>query len=64
MGLKLLISKLLKIVFINLARLQIHNRITPTAVTETYFEDVTPETGNNFYMVKSLKLSYVASGSY
>jgi hypothetical protein len=39
-------------------------KITPSPVTDTWFEDESPVTGNNYYMVKSFKLSQVASGSY
>jgi hypothetical protein len=39
-------------------------RITETPATETRFEDVSPNEGYNYYMVRTLKLSHVASGSY
>jgi hypothetical protein len=39
-------------------------RISNSPVTVTRFEDVSPDEGNNYYMVRSLKLSIVASGSY
>jgi hypothetical protein len=39
-------------------------RISDVPVTETYFEDNSPDEGNNYYMVRALKLSQVASGSY
>lgn len=41
-----------------------YNRITASPVAETWFEDTLPSAGNNYYMVKSYKLSEVASGSY
>jgi hypothetical protein len=39
-------------------------RISETPVLETRFEDVSPDEGNNYYMVRTLKLSHVVSGSY
>ena len=39
-------------------------RISETPVTENRFEDVSPDKGNNYYMVRTLKLSHVTSGSY
>jgi hypothetical protein len=39
-------------------------RITENPVAETRFEDVSPNEGNNYYMVRTLKLSRVVSGSY
>ena len=39
-------------------------KISESPVTETYFEDKLPEAGNNYYMVRTLKLSKVVSGSY
>ncbi len=39
-------------------------RITNSPVTGTMFVDFLPSVGNNNYMVRSLKLSKVASGSY
>lgn len=39
-------------------------RISDVPVKETFFEDISPETGNNYYMVRTLKLSQGASGSY
>lgn len=39
-------------------------RISNASITETYFEDSSPDKGNNYYMVRTLKLSNVASGSY
>ncbi|MDO8951551.1 MAG: T9SS type A sorting domain-containing protein [Draconibacterium sp.] len=39
-------------------------RISDSPVTETFFEDLNPVEGNNYYMVRTLKLSKVASGSY
>ena len=39
-------------------------RISNSPVAETRFEDVSPNEGNNYYMVRTLKLSHVASGSY
>jgi hypothetical protein len=39
-------------------------RISETPVTGTRFEDVSPDEGNNYYMVRTLKLSQVVSGSY
>jgi hypothetical protein len=39
-------------------------KITPSPVTDTWFEDTVPVTGNNYYMVKTFKLSQAASGSY
>jgi hypothetical protein len=39
-------------------------RISETPVTETRFEDFSPDDGNNYYMVRTLKLSRVVSGSY
>jgi hypothetical protein len=39
-------------------------RISDSPVTETFFEDLNPVDGNNYYMVRTLKLSKVASGSY
>jgi hypothetical protein len=41
-----------------------YNKITPTPVTDTWFEDTVPDRGNNYYMVKTFKLSQAASGSY
>ena len=41
-----------------------YNKITPSPVTDTYFEDTLPVAGNNYYMVRSIKLNQVASGSY
>jgi hypothetical protein len=41
-----------------------YNRISETPVAETHFEDVSPDEGNNYYMVRTLKLSEVVSGSY
>jgi hypothetical protein len=41
-----------------------YNRITPSPVAETLFEDTLPDAGNNYYMVRTFKLSQVASGSY
>ena len=40
------------------------SRISETPVTENRFEDVSPDKGNNYYMVRTLKLSHVTSGSY
>jgi len=39
-------------------------RISDVAVTDTFFEDIFPSEGHNYYMVRALKLSQVASGSY
>ncbi len=39
-------------------------RISEKLVTSRSFEDVYPDTGNNYYMVRTLKLCKVASGSY
>lgn len=39
-------------------------RISENPVTENRFEDVSPLEGNNYYMVRTLKLSRVVSGSY
>ena len=39
-------------------------RITNSPVAVNYFVDYSPVTGNNCYMVRALKLSKVASGSY
>lgn len=39
-------------------------RISDSPVAETFFEDIDPVEGNNYYMVRTLKLSHVASGSY
>lgn len=39
-------------------------RITNSPVAGTYFVDFLPTVGDNYYMVRSLKLSKVASGSY
>jgi len=39
-------------------------RITETPIKETRFEDVSPDEGNNYYMVRTLKLNQVVSGSY
>ena len=39
-------------------------RISETPATETRFEDVSPNEGYNYYMVRTLKLSKVSSGSY
>jgi hypothetical protein len=41
-----------------------YKRITPSPVTDTWFEDKAPVAGNNYYMLKSFKLCKVASGSY
>jgi hypothetical protein len=41
-----------------------YNKITPSPVTDTWFEDTVPVEGKNYYMVKTYKLSRVASGSY
>jgi hypothetical protein len=41
-----------------------YHKMTPSPVTDTYFEDTVPVAGNNYYMVKTFKLSQVASGSY
>ena len=41
-----------------------YKKITPSPVTDTWFEDTVPVAGNNYYMVKTYKLSRVASGSY
>jgi hypothetical protein len=39
-------------------------RISEIPVAETRFEDISPDEGNNYYMVRTLKLSQVVSGSY
>ena len=39
-------------------------RISETPIKETRFEDASPDEGNNYYMVRTLKLSQVVSGSY
>jgi hypothetical protein len=41
-----------------------YNKITTSPVTDTWFEDTVPVAGNNYYMVKTFKLSQVVSGSY
>jgi hypothetical protein len=41
-----------------------YHKISPTPVTDTWFEDKAPVNGNNYYMLKSYKLCEVASGSY
>jgi hypothetical protein len=43
---------------------QKYKRITKTPVTGTFFEDVFADEGNNYYMIRALKLSKVTSGSY
>ncbi len=39
-------------------------RISETTAKETRTEDVAPNAGNNYYMVRTLKLSHVTGGSY
>ncbi len=39
-------------------------RISDSPVKDTFFEDINPVEGNNYYMIRTLKLSKVASGSY
>jgi hypothetical protein len=39
-------------------------KITPLPVTDTHFEDTVPVAGNNYYMVKTYKLTQAASGSF
>jgi hypothetical protein len=41
-----------------------YNRLTPLPITETWCEDSLPLPGNNDYMIRALKLSQVACGSY
>lgn len=41
-----------------------YNRILFSPVTHTWYEDTLPDAGNNYYMVRTLNLSHVASGSY
>ncbi len=41
-----------------------YNKITSEPITDTWFEDTLPDAGNNYYMVKTFKLSEVTSGSY
>jgi hypothetical protein len=41
-----------------------YEKITPTPVTETRFEDTEPVDGQNYYMVRTLKLTQSESGSY
>jgi hypothetical protein len=41
-----------------------YKKITLSPVTDNWFEDTVPVAGNNYYMVRTFKLSQVACGSY
>jgi hypothetical protein len=43
---------------------QVYNRISPSVITSLNFTDSFPTNGNNYYMVRALKLEKAASGTY